>query len=277
MNDGLPTWKHDLPVVTYGLLKDASSVLTDFYKEHIRRDVDPGTLKPTDYWTTLHGLVVAATQTHAAIGLLLSEKQPKPFILQATILNRSLFEILSTVLALTEKPAERTTILMSETVKMYGKEFMRATKLYGDEPKWKDYLDVFERRQEDLLKGLGLPAEALHEPNLIKTDWPTPGVMLGTRRGTPPMISGTRHAVLLEFYDAHYSSQSAQAHARMGKPGDMLVVTKHLAWRADARHSARSEAGPNLACCLCGDRVWKCLVVQVRLGTLEGFISPHLG
>jgi hypothetical protein len=224
IDDGLPMWKHDLLAFPHALLKDAASVLTDLYKEHIRRDVDDGTLKPSDFWMLFHGLLVAATQTHAAIGLLLSQKQPKPFMLQATILNRSLFEILSTVLALTEKPAERTKILESETVKMYCKEFTRATRRYGHDPTWKDYLDVFKTRLADLLKGLDLPSEALYNPELVKADWPTPGVMLGKRRGTPPFISGTRHAALQEFYESHYASQSAQAHARMAAPGAAFLA-----------------------------------------------------
>ncbi len=215
MGDGLPTWKQDLPAFDYGLLKDAVLVLTEFYKEHVRRDVEAGRLAPPDFWMIVHGFLVAATQTQLSIGLLLSHKHPKPFMLQATILNRSLFEILSTVVALTEKPVERTIALMCETIKTYGKELARVTTLYGQDPKWKEFLDVFRARQADLLKGRGLPAEALHKPTLIRADWPTPGVMLGKRHGTPPMISGTRLAALSTFYDTHYATQSAQAHARM--------------------------------------------------------------
>jgi hypothetical protein len=107
----LPQWKHELPSFPHKLLNAGLVVVVEFYKEHIKRDVDAGRLKPTDYWIMLRGFLIGAMQTYASICLLLADKRPKPLMLQANVLNRALFEILATVLALCEDPEPRTLIL----------------------------------------------------------------------------------------------------------------------------------------------------------------------
>jgi hypothetical protein len=217
-NDSLPTWKHEDHVkFKHGPLNDIARILSEYYQEHLRRDVDDGKLTPLNYWVLLRGLLVAAWQTYRAICNLIAEKQPKPFNLQAGILNRSLFEILATVLALSEKP-ERAAILEREWVKSLGKEYKRVSERFGDVPKWKDYLDVFRAHQETSIARIGFPVKALDDPNLIKdAEWPTPGAILwgSKKKKLLPFVTGSRHAVLKELYQSHYGHQSAQAHARM--------------------------------------------------------------
>lgn len=44
---------------------------------------------------------MSAMQTYASICILLADKRPKP-LLQANVLNRALFEVFATIVALTE-------------------------------------------------------------------------------------------------------------------------------------------------------------------------------
>ena len=66
--------------------------------------VDSGRLQPSDAWIVLRSFLVAAAQTHAAVCILLAENRPKPLMLQAGVLNRSLFEVFAAVLALDLAP-----------------------------------------------------------------------------------------------------------------------------------------------------------------------------
>jgi hypothetical protein len=114
MHDDFPQWKQELPEFPHKLVNDLATLLTDFYKEHIRRDVNDGKLPPYA-WTLLGGLLTSAMQTYASICILLAEKRPKPLMMQAGVLARALFENLATVLALTEKPDERALIFLSRS------------------------------------------------------------------------------------------------------------------------------------------------------------------
>ena len=98
MHDDLPQWKQELPEFPHKLVNDLATLLTDFYKEHIRRDVNAGKLRPYA-WTLLGGLLTSAMQTYASICILLSEKRPNPLMMQAGVLARALFENLASVLA----------------------------------------------------------------------------------------------------------------------------------------------------------------------------------
>jgi hypothetical protein len=110
----IPEFKYAPPPVPFKLYDDPLKVLVEFYKEHIRRDIDGARLAPTEFWVVLRGLLVGAAQTYTAVCLLLSEKQPKRLMLQATMLNRSLLETLGNILALCEAPKSRTRILVRE-------------------------------------------------------------------------------------------------------------------------------------------------------------------
>lgn len=147
--EDLPKWKHELPSIPHPLLNDAVNLLTEFYKEHIRRDIRDGKLQPVNYWALLRGFLIAAMQTYASICLLLSKKRPKPLMMQAGVLGRAIFENLATVLALTEKPEERALILMRESIRMFAVKYKREREQFGNEPKWKEYLEVSRKRSDD--------------------------------------------------------------------------------------------------------------------------------
>src|SRR5438132_5073347 len=128
----LPIWKRKLPSFDHRLLNDAANLLTEFYKEHIHRDINDGKLTPANYWALLRGFLIAAMQTYAGICLLLSKERPKPLMMQAGVLNRALFENLATVLSLTETP-ERAEILLRESIKMYATQYKRFFERFGAE------------------------------------------------------------------------------------------------------------------------------------------------
>jgi hypothetical protein len=109
---------------------------------------------------------------------------------------------------------------------MFAVKYKREVEQFGADPKWKDYLDVFKTRQTNILKTFGLPIEVFENPDLITDEWPTPGVMLWGKKKhkLPPFVTGSRHAVLKEIYDTHYSFQSAQAHGRMAAVSMAFLV-----------------------------------------------------
>ena len=229
----LPKWKQDLPAVPHKLFNDAFNLVVEYYKEHVRRDTASGRLQPTDAWVMLRGFLVAGAQTYASICLLLAEKRPKPLMLQANVLGRALFEILSSVLALTEAPADRTRILALEAWKNYALRFRFLSGRFASDAKWAEYLDVYRRGLAIIGKSLGVSTEAEANPNLIRAEWPTPGRMLYGRpsRHISPFVSGSRRAVLKELYEFHYSEQSSQAHGRLPTLGvAMLVDTPEEQW-----------------------------------------------
>jgi len=91
MMEDLPKWKHEIPSFPHSLVNDAANLLTEFYKEHIRRDIHGGRLKPANFWDILRGFLIAAMQTYASICILLSKKRPKPLMMQASVLGAGTF------------------------------------------------------------------------------------------------------------------------------------------------------------------------------------------
>lgn len=222
----LPKWKRELPSVPHKLFNDAFNVVVEYYKEHVRRDIDAGRLHPPEFWVMLRGFLIAAAQTYASICLLLAEKRPKPFMLQAAVLSRALFEVLASVLALTEEPLERTRILSMESYKSHAVRVQRLSARFGSDPKWGDYLGVYQKGLAIIAKQLGLSPKLEANPRAIADEWPTPGVMVYGRpkRNVPPFVAGTRHAVLKELYESHYPEQSAQAHGRLASLAVAMLV-----------------------------------------------------
>ena len=244
----LPKWKHDLSKTPHKLLNDPFNVLVEYYKEHLRRDTADGRLTPTDAWIILRGFLIAAAQTYASICFLVASKRPKPFMLQANVLTRALFEILASVLTLTEAPADRAKILSLEAWKVWAVRLEYLTRRFGTDPKWVEYLEVYRKGLGIMAKAFGVSAEAQTNPESITESWPTPGVML---RHQPPFVSGSRHAVLKEIYDFHYPMQSAQAHARLAALGAaMLVDTPEQQWNPGHGESSTATSALLFVACI---------------------------
>ena len=143
--DEFPIWKRELQAFPHKLFNDLANTLVEFYKEHIQRDVESGRLAPADYWFMMRGFLIAGAQTYAGVCLLLAEKRPKPLMLQAAVLNRALFEILASVMALTEDPIVRTRILAVESYKQQAVRCARFEERFASDPKWVEYLDVYRK------------------------------------------------------------------------------------------------------------------------------------
>ena len=219
-----PKWKRDLPRVPHKLLNEPIQLLVEFYKEHLRRDVKSGRLTPPEPFIMLRGFLMAGMQTYAAICILLSEKRPKRLMLQAGILNRALFEILASVVALTEDPVPRAQVLAREYFREFALRYHHLITRFGSDPKWRDYLEVYREGIAIIANNLKLPAELERAPSKIPDRWPSPSVMVRGRPKVPPFVSGTRLAVLKELYEFHYSIQSAQAHGRAASFAAAMVV-----------------------------------------------------
>ena len=224
--EDLPKWtRPPLPRIPHRLLNEPFNLVVEFYKEHIRRDVDARRLQPPDFWLMCRGMLIAAAQTYASICILLADKRPKPLMLQATVLNRSLFELLANVLAITEAP-DRYRILVREAWKAHALRYRYLVSRFGADPAWTEYLDVYKRGIPIIAQHSGISSQEQQNPNLIPDLWPTPGVMVyGRQRGkVPPFVSGSRRAVLKELYEFHYSVQSAQAHGRAASMAIAVLV-----------------------------------------------------
>jgi hypothetical protein len=235
-----PQWKRELPGVLHKLFHEPLELLVEFYTEHIERDTASGRLTPLDSWVMLRGFLMAAMQTYASICILLAEKRPKRLMLQAAILNRALFEVLATVVAVTEDLGSRTQMLAREAYKGHAERYAHWVARFGSNPKWTEYLEVCRKGLTIIAKQLGLPPEIEHNPSAIKERWPTPGVMIHGRAKSsiPPFVSGTRLAVLKEIYESHYSQLSEQAHGRVASMAmAMLVDDPSLQWNPGAGES----------------------------------------
>ena len=222
----LPIWKQELPPTPHKLLNTLVIVLVEFYGEHLQRDRADDRLQPGKAWYLLRGFLIAAMQTYASICMLLSEKRPKRLMLQADVLNRTLFEILATVFAILENPGPRAQMLLRESHKAQATRYRYLNSRWGSDPKWAEYLDVYRKGLLILGKEIGLaPADALR-PEAIADEWPTPGVMIYGRpsRKVRPFISGARLDVLRKTYQYHYPHQSAQAHGRIATLAVALLV-----------------------------------------------------
>lgn len=229
----IPRLKLDLPAVPHKLLNDNLEVVFKFYREHLRRDVDAGRLTPADPWVMVHGFLIAAMQTYASICILLADNRPKRLMLQAGVLNRSLFEIMATVVALTEDLVPRAQILVRESYKDHARRHELWTKRFSSDPKWTQHLAVSREFLTTMPEKIGLPAELAQKPAAIPDEWPTPGVMVyGRSRGkVRPFVSGSRRAVLKEIHESYYAELSAQAHGRMASVAlAMLVDDPALQW-----------------------------------------------
>jgi hypothetical protein len=248
-----PQWKHEVPPIPHKLVNEPLQVLVEFYKEHVQRDVKSGRLTPPEPFEMLRGFLVAAMQTYAAICILLAEKRPTRLMLQAGILNRALFEIFASVVALTQDPAARTQALAREYFKSMAVRYKFLLKRFGSDPKWTEYLDVYRKGLAIIAKNLKLAPELEREPSKIPDEWPTPGVMVygRRRRCIPPFVSGTRLAALKELYEYHYSIQSAQAHGRAASfAAAILVEDPALQWNPGQGESNLVTTGLILMACI---------------------------
>jgi hypothetical protein len=227
-----PRWKQNLPGFPHKLLDDLLSLLVEFYKEHLRRDIDTGRLTPTDPWVMLRGLLLAGMQTYASICILLAEKRPKRLMLQAAILNRALFETLTTVVVVTEDPAPRGQMLAKDYYRTLALTYAHRAERFGSDRKCAEHLQAFCEHLDNIAQKLALPPEFVQDPKKIE-EWPTPGIIVRGRpgRGIAPFVSGTRLLVLEEIWKFHYGGLSAQAHGRMASvAAAMLVDDPSLQW-----------------------------------------------
>lgn len=147
----------------------------------------------------------------------------------------------------------RVTTLAREHFKAMAVRYNSSLKRYGSDPKWTDYLDVYRQILTMLVKDLKIPPELEQNPNKIRDEWPTPGVMIYGRpsRKTPPFVAGTRLAVLKEIYEFHYSTQSALAHGRAAVLGAaMMVENPDFQWNPGQGESDLVTTAVILMCCI---------------------------
>ena len=225
MNADFPTWKNELPGFPHQLVNEPLRLTVEFHLEHIRRDSADGRLQPSNLWLLLRGLLLGAMQGYASVCLLLSAKRPKPLMLQAGIINRSMFETLVNGSALLEDPG-RVDLLNKESFKHLALRYRDNQKQYGDVDKWKDFLAVFRKNLESSAGLFGIATSLIDNPDAIVAEWPTPGrLIFGSKKGkVAPWVSGNRQEVLGRLYRRHYPHQSALAHQRIAAVSAAVLV-----------------------------------------------------
>ena len=102
-----PRQPGDLPSVSHKTIDGPLMKASRYFKEHVRRNIDDGSLKPERFWVTVRGLLVSGEQTYAAICVLVADRRPKTLPLQASILVRSLLEALGQELGEDVQPQRR--------------------------------------------------------------------------------------------------------------------------------------------------------------------------
>ena len=221
-----PVWKRELQKFPHEMYNAPLEQLVEFYKEHIRRDINSGRLVPAGFWQVARLFLISAMQTYAAICILLATDRPKRLMLQAGILNRSLLETLGNLMALCQAPQSRTRILERELFKTEASTLQRYRKSFGRDEKWQDYLSMYEQGLKIAAKEIRISQTYIKYPDRIRDRWPTPGRMIygDKKRGQPPFLRGTRLAAFREIYEYHYGAQSEQAHQRGAALGVALVV-----------------------------------------------------
>lgn len=251
----LPTLKRKLSTFPARLLDEPADRVVRFYSEHLQRDRTDGKLTPSQAWAVLHGLLTAGAQTYEAIRILLSEKRPKQLLLQAGVLNRSLFEVFTTTLGIVEDPGARCRTLRRESHKAKAEQYEYLNAEYGDNPKYKKHLDVYRKGLPVAAKIVGIaPEEALRADKIADSYWPTPGKMLQPPRKSTkksvPFISGSRREVLRKLYKHHYGQMSSQAHGRIDAVGIALLADQpELQWNPGEGRSNILTTALLFLCC----------------------------
>ena len=227
-----PELKRDLPSFPHSLFNTPLEQLVRFYREHIERDINSGKLRPTDFWITARLFLISGIQTYVGICALLSADQPKPLMLQAGILNRSLLETLGNVLALCQAPKIRTRILQREAFRNAAERLLTYQQRFGHDKEWQDYLSKYREGLHVWARELGISRTYLFKPDQMRDSWPTPGRMIygGKKRKKQPFLRGSRLAAFKEIYEYHYGKQSEQAHQRELALGITLIVDKQEQW-----------------------------------------------
>ena len=232
MTNDFPEWKPELPVFRHEIIDTPLKQVVDFYLEHLKRDTQAGKLMPCNFWLVCHGFLLAARQSYASVCLLLSAKRPKPFMLQAGIINRSMFEILVNISALFEEPT-RIEILNLEAFKSLALRYLDLRDQHSTEDKWGDYLEIFRRNLVSFAEMVGLSADAITDPKQISAEWPTPGILIfgSPRRKVAAWVTGNRQEMLKKLYAQYYPHQSELTHQRIAAvSAAMLVDNPNAQW-----------------------------------------------
>ena len=250
--DQSPKYKHDVPSFPHMLIDTPLRLVVNFHLEHLERDTEDGKLKPNNFWVVCRGLLLGAMQSYAGVCVLLADRRPKPFMLQAGIINRATFETLVNVIALIEDPA-RVDVLDREWFKHHALRYQDLHARFGSDPKWNEYLEVYRQGLEMMRTSICMSGEELKDPSSIAANWPTPGILIWGRpkRKVAPWVTGSRQQVLKRLYGLYYPHQSALAHQRIAAVSAAMLVEKpEFQWNPGLGESDLVNTATLLLICL---------------------------
>ena len=213
-----PPKPDDLPSISHKTIDGPLMKASRYFKEHVHRNSEDGSLQPELFWITVRGLLISGEQTYAATCVLLARTKALP--LQASILVRSLLEALGNLLALSEDPQKRSFLFGCDGYRSAFEEHERLKADFGNVPKWKDWLTRSEQLLDNHATLLGLTARQTKDPaKHLPQRWPTPGGLLRKR-----MLSGTKLAAFKQLYDFWYATLSGYVHQRLRALSAALIT-----------------------------------------------------
>ena len=217
--------KRELPGIAFEEVDTPLREALSFYLETLQQDIASGKLKSESAWSCVHGFALCTQQGYAGVLALLDEKRKLRLQVQASVIQRSVLEILANLMAIFEDLEPRQLWLMRENYKSLALRFERDKADFGSDPAHTAYFDAFEAFLNLRQDALNLSADERKDPTIIQ-EWPTPGKLLfGVKnRNVAPMITGNRGDALKVLYRRHYSSLSEHAHQRAAAIALGLIV-----------------------------------------------------
>jgi len=209
------------------MLNTPLTVAADFYEEHVRRDLQDGRLTPIAYWMILRTLLISAHQTYASICILVADRRPRPLLLQAAVLCRSLFEALANCICLIQAPKSHSRIFERDGFKNLAVRYHELQAAHGTDPQWREYLEAYRNGLPIYARHIHLARSRVNHPDRIREHWPTPGAMVygDGRHGHPrSFVRGSKRRVLEEIHSSWYGQMSEQAHQRMAAVSVAFIV-----------------------------------------------------
>lgn len=154
----------------------------------------------------LRGFVTSTHQLYAATILLMADDRPKPLILPAGIVARSLVEGLGNVLAILDAPATAPALFRKDDYLNTYKKAGYHRGRFGSTPGYKD--DA--RKLAEYGRDLKLTEDEIANPEKLLAPWPAPGRLLSR-----DFLAGERRQVFEEIHGFWYRSLSALSHHRI--------------------------------------------------------------
>jgi len=161
---------------------------------------------PKNFNLNLWGILESSYLTYKAVQKLIL-KDPK-YPAQAHILSRSILDSLFNVCLLFENPKYYSRKYELDGYKSWRKEYDKRKIEYGNDPEYKELIDIFQVQIEKGAQYYNLSNEEKENPEKNIKRWPIPSIMLGKKL----IKSSEKRDFLQKIYKDHYGEISEISH-----------------------------------------------------------------